>query len=93
MPGNCDQMRAKFKTAGPISNGRGRIAKMVDEDKCCNNVLTQIGAASSALRPVAPKLLDDHLNDRVSEAVARGGKEANVKLSEAPAALARLVRS
>ncbi|WP_370653224.1 MULTISPECIES: metal-sensing transcriptional repressor [Mycobacterium] len=66
---------------------------MVDEDKCCNNVLTQIGAASSALRPVAPKLLDDHLNDRVSEAVARGGKEANVKLSEAPAALARLVRS
>jgi DNA-binding FrmR family transcriptional regulator len=69
------------------------IAKMVDEDKYCIDILTQISAASSSLRSVALKLLDDHLDYCVSQAVARGGKEADVKIREASAAIARLVRS
>jgi CsoR family transcriptional regulator, copper-sensing transcriptional repressor len=69
------------------------IAKMIDEDKYCIDILTQISAASSALRSVALNLLDDHLDNCVSQAIAQGGDEAKVKLAEASAAIARLVRS
>ncbi|OJZ76386.1 CopY family transcriptional regulator [Mycobacterium paraffinicum] len=69
------------------------IAKMIDEDKYCIDILTQISAASSALRSVALNLLDDHLEHCVSQALTQGGSEADVKLAEASAAIARLVRS
>ncbi|BAY00001.1 hypothetical protein MSTE_04709 [Mycobacteroides stephanolepidis] len=69
------------------------IAKMIDEDKYCIDVLTQISAAQSALRSVALGLLDEHLGHCVSNAVADGGADADEKLAEASAAIARLVRS
>jgi DNA-binding FrmR family transcriptional regulator len=69
------------------------IARMIEEDKYCIDVLTQISAANSALRSVALNLLDEHLNHCVTRAVADGGDEANNKLAEASAAIARLVRS
>jgi DNA-binding FrmR family transcriptional regulator len=69
------------------------VAKMIDEDKYCIDVLTQISAVSSALRSVALNLLDEHLGHCVSRAVVEGGDEAGVKLAEASAAIARLVRS
>jgi len=69
------------------------IAKMIDEDKYCIDILTQISAVNSALQSVALGLLDEHLNHCVSHAVAEGGEEANKKLAEASAAIARLVRS
>lgn len=69
------------------------IAKMIDEDKYCIDVLTQISAVNSALQSVALGLLDEHLNHCVSHAAAEGGAEAEIKLAEASAAIARLVRS
>jgi CsoR family transcriptional regulator, copper-sensing transcriptional repressor len=69
------------------------IAKMIDDDKYCIDVLTQISAVNSALRSVALGLLDEHLDHCVTRAVADGGEEANAKLAEASAAIARLVRS
>jgi DNA-binding FrmR family transcriptional regulator len=69
------------------------IAKMIDEDKYCIDVLTQISAVNSALQSVALGLLDEHLNHCVTDAVAAGGQEADAKLAEASAAIARLVRS
>ncbi len=69
------------------------IAKMIDEDKYCIDVLTQISAVNSALQSVALGLLDEHLSHCVTHAVAAGGSEADVKLAEASAAIARLVRS
>ena len=69
------------------------IAKMIDEDKYCIDVLTQISAVNSALQSVALGLLDEHLGHCVSHAVASGGSEADAKLAEASAAIARLVRS
>lgn len=69
------------------------IAKMIEEDKYCIDILTQISAASSALRSVALNLLDDHLDHCVSQAIAQGGDAAEVKVAEASAAIARLVRS
>lgn len=79
-----------------IAQSRGQIrgiAKMIEEDKYCIDVLTQISAANNALRSVALNLLDEHLDHCVSSALAEGGDEAQAKLSEASAAIARLVRS
>jgi DNA-binding FrmR family transcriptional regulator len=69
------------------------IAKMIDEDKYCIDVLTQISAVNSAMQSVALGLLDEHLGHCVTHAVAEGGEEADRKLAEASAAIARLVRS
>ncbi|HET9888889.1 metal-sensitive transcriptional regulator [Mycobacterium sp.] len=69
------------------------IARMIEEDKYCIDVLTQVSAVNSALRAVALNLLDEHLNHCVTRAVAEGGDEADEKLAEASAAIARLVRS
>ena len=69
------------------------IAKMIDDDKYCIDVLTQISAVNSALQSLALSLLDEHLRHCVSDAVATGGEEADRKLTEASAAVARLVRS
>jgi DNA-binding FrmR family transcriptional regulator len=63
------------------------IAKMIEDDKYCIDVLTQISAV------VALGLLDEHLGHCVSQAVAEGGDAADAKLAEASAAIARLVRS
>jgi CsoR family transcriptional regulator, copper-sensing transcriptional repressor len=69
------------------------IAKMIDDDKYCIDVLTQISAVNSALQSVALGLLEEHLNHCVTGAVAACGEEADTKLAEASAAIARLVRS
>ena len=69
------------------------IAKMIEDDKYCIDVLTQISAANNALRSVALNLLDEHLGHCVTRAVSEGGAEADEKLAEASAAIARLVRS
>ena len=69
------------------------IAKMIDEDKYCIDVLTQISAVNSALQSVALGLLEEHLGHCVTQAAAEGGPGAEEKLAEATAAIARLVRS
>ena len=69
------------------------IARMVDEDAYCIDVLTQVSAATKALQAVALGLLEDHLGHCVRQAVADGGAEAETRLLEASEAIARLVRS
>lgn len=69
------------------------VARMIDEDTYCIDVLTQISAATRALQSVALMLLDEHLNHCVSHAVQEGGDAAEQRLTEASAAIARLVRS
>jgi len=66
---------------------------MVTDDKYCIDILTQVSAMTSALQSVALALLDDHLNHCVRDAAAAGGEEADAKIQEASAAIARLVRS
>ena len=69
------------------------IARMVDEDKYCIDILTQVSAATKALETVALSLLSDHLSHCVAEASAEGGQVAADKIREANDAIARLVRS
>jgi DNA-binding FrmR family transcriptional regulator len=69
------------------------LQKMVEEDKYCIDVLTQISAATKALQSVALGLLDEHMASCMVEAARAGGTEADTKVREASNAIARLVRS
>jgi DNA-binding FrmR family transcriptional regulator len=69
------------------------IARMVEDDEYCIDVLTQVSAVTKALQAVALGLLEDHLGHCVREAVSEGGDDADAKLREASDAIARLVRS
>jgi DNA-binding FrmR family transcriptional regulator len=69
------------------------LQAMIDDDRYCIDILTQISAATRALQSVALELVDDHLNHCVREAIDAGGPEADAKVAEASAAIARLVRS
>ncbi|MBO0812626.1 MAG: metal-sensitive transcriptional regulator [Microlunatus sp.] len=69
------------------------LQRMIEDEKYCIDILTQVSAVTSALQSVALGLLDDHLQHCVAEAVTSGGDEAEAKLKEASSAIARLVRS
>jgi DNA-binding FrmR family transcriptional regulator len=69
------------------------LQRMIEEEKYCIDILTQVSAMTSALQSVALGLLDDHLDHCVAAAVTNGGDEAEEKLKEASKAIARLVRS
>ena len=69
------------------------LQKMVDEDKYCIDVITQVSAATRALQSVALGLLEDHIGHCVAQAAAEGGEVAEQKVREASDAIARLVRS
>jgi DNA-binding FrmR family transcriptional regulator len=73
------------------------ISRMVDEDQYCIDVLTQVAAATKALHAVSLGLLEDHLGHCVAEAARQSGKSGDntlvqEKITEATAAIARLVR-
>lgn len=69
------------------------LARMVENDDYCIDVLTQVSAVTKALQAVSLGLLDEHLKHCVADALVDGGSEAEAKVAEASAAIARLVRS
>ena len=69
------------------------LQKMVEDDKYCIDILTQVSAATRALQSVALGLLEDHLGHCVAQAIAEGGDIADMKVHEASEAIARLVKS
>jgi CsoR family transcriptional regulator, copper-sensing transcriptional repressor len=69
------------------------LQRMVEEDRYCIDILEQVSAATRALQSVALELLDDHMAHCVADAANAGDGQASAKLSEASAAIARLVRS
>jgi DNA-binding FrmR family transcriptional regulator len=70
------------------------IERMVEEDRYCIDVLTQIGAVSTALESLAFKILDDHVNHCVAGAMASGDAEvASEKSRELLNAVHRFART
>jgi len=69
------------------------LQRMIEEEKYCIDILTQVSAMTRALQSVSLGLLDEHLSHCVVNAAAAGGAEAEDKIKEASAAIARLVRS
>jgi DNA-binding FrmR family transcriptional regulator len=65
------------------------LQRMVDSDEYCIDILTQITAATNALKKVAVGLLDDHIR----HCVVNHTEEGKDMVREATAAIDRLVRS
>jgi DNA-binding FrmR family transcriptional regulator len=57
------------------------IEKMVEDERYCVDILTQIAAASTALESVAFKILDDHVNHCVAHALASGDPDVAAEKS------------
>lgn len=87
---NRDVVLARLKRIEGQVRG---IARMVEQDRYCIDVLDQLSAATRALQAVALELLNDHLANCVADAVKEGPSAGNEKLREASAAIARLVKS
>src|SRR5512139_3484270 len=63
------------------------LQRMVEEDKYCIDILTQVSAATKALQSFSLELLEEHLSHCVLEAAKKGGDEAQEKVREASDAI------
>ena len=93
MVGYSDSQESVLKRLRRIEGQVRGLQRMVGEEAYCIDVLTQVSAATRALQQVALELLDEHLSHCVRDAIESGGPEAEAKVAEASAAVARLVRS
>lgn len=93
MHGYTEDKDAYLKRLRRVEGQVRGLQRMVESDEYCIDVLTQISAVTRALQGVALGLLEDHVQHCVAEALAEGGDVADEKLSEATAAIRRLVRS
>jgi len=93
MPGyemSKEQLLARLRRVEGQIRG---LQQMVEADRYCIDVLTQISAVTKALQSVAVGMLDEHLRHCVADAVLAGGPEGDRKLAEATEAIGRLVKS
>ncbi len=93
MPGYTKDKDAVLRRLRRVQGQVQGVERMVETDTYCIDVLTQISAATRALESVAVLLLEDHLGHCVREAITTGGPQADEKVAEASAAVARLLRS
>jgi CsoR family transcriptional regulator, copper-sensing transcriptional repressor len=84
----ADHLRRLRKVEGQV---RG-IAKMVEDDRYCIDVLTQVSAVTRALQEVAVGLLDDHVRHCVVDAARTGADGGEQKLAELAEAMRRALR-
>ena len=68
------------------------IQRMVEEDKYCVDILTQIAAVTTALDRVGLQVLDGHVQGCVRDALVSGGKDAEAKADELLEAVERFAR-
>lgn len=70
------------------------IEKMITEDRYCIDILTQIAAVSTALDAVASRILDDHVDHCVRQALSSGDDAvAAEKAKELLEAVHRFIRT
>ena len=86
--GKADHLTRLHKIEGQV---RG-IARMVEDDRYCIDVLTQVSAVTRALQQVALGLVDDHLRHCVLDAARSSTAEGEAKLDELAVALRRTLR-
>jgi DNA-binding FrmR family transcriptional regulator len=67
------------------------LQRMVDDDRYCIDILTQLSSVTAALQAVAIGLVDEHLRTCVLDAASNGSRDE--KLAEAMGAVERLIRS
>jgi DNA-binding FrmR family transcriptional regulator len=84
-----DYLRRMKRIEGQV---RG-IERMIEDETYCIDILTQVSAVTKALQAVSLGLLDEHMSHCVLDAAKADSPDADAKLREASAAIARLVRS
>src|ERR1700712_2880464 len=90
---HADKEQLKKRLARIEGQVRG-IAKMIDDDRYCIDILTQLGAVDTALEAVAIKVLEEHVQHCVAGALASGNrKEANEKSRELLEAVQRFAKT
>ena len=92
-PGYADHRADVLRRLRRIEGQARGLQRMVEEEKYCIDILTQISAMTKALQSVALELLEDHMAHCVVAAAREGGASAEEKMQEASEAIARLVRS
>jgi DNA-binding FrmR family transcriptional regulator len=65
------------------------LARMVEEDEYCIDIVTQVNAVQAALRSVSLGLIDDHVRHCVRDSIREDGGDE--KVEELVAAVARMV--
>ena len=90
--GYTPQKQAYLRRLRLIEGQARGIARMVENDEYCIDVLTQVSAVTSALKAVSLGLLEDHLEHCVVNAAREGGEVAEAKLHEAMQAIRRLTK-
>jgi DNA-binding FrmR family transcriptional regulator len=90
----ADNKPAMIKRLHRIEGQVRGIERMVEEERYCIDILTQIGAVTTALESLAQKLLEDHANHCVADALAAGNREdAETKTRELLDAVQRFTRT
>jgi DNA-binding FrmR family transcriptional regulator len=70
------------------------VARMIEDDRYCIDILTQLGAVDTALEAVAIKVLEEHVQHCVAGALASGdANEANEKSRELLEAVQRFAKT
>ena len=82
-------LRRLARIEGQVRGLRG----MVEDEAYCVDLLTQVAAVTRALEGVSLKLLSDHTNHCVRDAVEQGGTEADAKVDELLEAVDRFART
>lgn len=90
-PGYSDDKERVLTRLRRIEGQVRGLHKMVEEDRYCIDVLTQVAAVKAALESVSLTLLDDHMEHCVADAIQSG--DGTEKVKELSAAVKRLVRS
>ncbi|MBO0609745.1 metal-sensitive transcriptional regulator [Myceligenerans salitolerans] len=91
--GYASDKEAYLKRMRRIEGQVRGIAKMIDKDAYCIDVLTQVSAVTKALQAVSLALVEDHIGHCVVDAAKAGDDDAAAaKVREASEAIGRLVR-
>lgn len=91
--GYLDRKDAHLRRLRRIEGQVRGLQRMVEEEQYCIDVLTQVSAATSALHGFSMSLLEEHMASCVVDAARAGDAEAEEKITEAVAAIQRLVKS
>ena len=92
-PGYHDQKQQVLGRLRRIEGQVRGLQRMVDDETYCIDVLTQVSAVTKALQAVSLGLLHEHISHCVVAAARESDEAAAAKVTEASAAIARLVRS
>jgi DNA-binding FrmR family transcriptional regulator len=88
-----DIKESSLKRLNRIEGQVRGLARMVEEDRYCIDIITQISAVRAALRRAEEEILADHVAHCVEDAIASGNKtEQRRKVAELTSVLRRAER-